>query len=77
MLDVDQDFHETGAATRMGGSGIEPSKKVSNYASNTLGLNVHNLSIERLLDCKFSENYFDVIYSHGVLEHMRKPDLFS
>ena len=57
-------------------TGIEPSKKASNYASNTLGLNVHNLSIERLLDCKFSENYFDVIYSHGVLEHMRKPDLF-
>ena len=39
-------------------TGIEPSKKASNYASNTLGLNVHNLSIERLLDCKFSEKLF-------------------
>ncbi len=57
-------------------TGMEPSKKSSEYASNTLGLNVHNVSIESMTDCNFTENYFDVIYSHGVLEHMRQPDLF-
>ncbi len=56
-------------------TGIEPSKKSSNYAKN-LGLKVHNLNIESIEDCNFDEGCFDVIYSHGVLEHMRKPDLF-
>jgi len=57
-------------------TGIEPSKKAYEYAKNTLNLEVLNSNIEKIDSLGFEEESFDVIYSHGVLEHMRKPNLF-
>tara|TARA_A100001011_G_scaffold283548_1_gene293905 strand:- start:95 stop:1036 length:942 start_codon:yes stop_codon:yes gene_type:complete len=57
-------------------TGIEPSQKASNYAINNLGLDLYNINIESIDECDFDLKSFDVIYSHGVLEHMRKPNLF-
>ena len=57
-------------------TGIEPSEKASSYAINNLGLDIHKVEIENIDQCNFDLKYFDVIYSHGVLEHMRNPNLF-
>ncbi len=51
--------------------GIEPSLKAYEYAKRKLNLNIKKLNIDQI---KFIGNLkFDVIYSHGVLEHLRKP----
>ena len=57
-------------------TGIEPSHKASNYAIDNLGLDIYNINIESIDECNFELKSYDVIYSHGVLEHMRKPNLF-
>ena len=50
--------------------GIEPSLKAYEYAKK-LNLKIKKLNIDQI---KFIGNLkFDVIYSHGVLEHLRKP----
>ena len=55
--------------------GIEPSLKAYNYAKNSLGKNVINSDLDNLV--KFNHMKFDVVYSHGVLEHLRKPKDFA
>nr|VFJ62344.1 MAG: Methyltransferase domain-containing protein [Candidatus Kentron sp. DK] len=52
--------------------GIEPSEKAATYAQDQLGLDVHQLTLD-----EFSQTggigQFDLVYSHGVLEHLRDP----
>jgi len=56
--------------------GIEPSMKASNYAIKNLNLDVINYDLE-LIDINNSKlKEIDVIYTHGVLEHMRNPKSF-
>ena len=57
--------------------GIEPSEKAYDYSKNILKLNVHNIDVEMLDKFNFiDKGSFDVVYSHGVLEHMRSPHEF-
>ena len=51
--------------------GIEPSLKAYEYAKKKLNLDIKKLNIEQI--SKLGNLKFDVIYSHGVLEHLRKP----
>lgn len=51
--------------------GIEPSESASNYAKEQVGVEVLNSSYE--LETIETIGQFDVIYSHGVLEHVRHP----
>lgn len=53
-------------------AGIEPSIDAVNYANNSLGLDTQCKRIEDIYEI---DKKFDVIYSHGVLEHLRNPSL--
>jgi len=55
--------------------GIEPSSDACSFAKNELNLNVSLLSLENYLR-KNSKEKFDVVYSHGVLEHVLDPKDF-
>lgn len=54
--------------------GIEPSSKASQYAKEKFNLNIINGDLESVSEENIEK--IDVIYSHGVLEHMRDPKLF-
>ena len=48
--------------------GIEPSLKAYEYSKKKLNLDIKKLNIEQI--SKLGNLKFDVIYSHGVLEHL-------
>ncbi len=50
--------------------GTETSEYAANFAQDKFGINVSVGAIERL---HFEENFFDVIYNGGVLEHVEDP----
>ena len=52
--------------------GLEPSSSAVKFAQDKLKLNVMKLSLESYFEQNASEE-FDVIYSHGVLEHVLDP----
>lgn len=54
--------------------GIEPSKKAYEFAKKKLNQNVINIDLENFY--KTNSKKFDVIYSHGVLEHIKDPKNF-
>lgn len=54
--------------------GIEPSEKASAFACDQLGLTVHNQGFETLDAAMLGQ--FDVVYSHGVIEHLQSPKAF-
>ena len=51
--------------------GIEPSEYASNFAKKNFNLNIINCNYEDLK--KNLKEKFDVLYSHGVLEHIIDP----
>tara|TARA_X000000950_G_scaffold283819_1_gene385522 strand:+ start:405 stop:1451 length:1047 start_codon:yes stop_codon:yes gene_type:complete len=51
--------------------GIEPSLRAYEHAKKKLNLNIERLNIDQI--ASIGDLKFDVIYSHGVLEHLRKP----
>ncbi len=53
-------------------TGIEPSIDAVNYANNILGLNAE---CKRIEDINEIDEKYDVVYCHGVLEHLRNPSL--
>lgn len=56
-------------------TGIEPSPKASEYAKNTLNLNILNTFLTK---DTFAENSFDVVLLMDVLEHIYRPiELFN
>ncbi len=50
--------------------GVEPSK-VASEIGNSIGLNIFNGS---LIDAKYQDNEFDLIYSHHSFEHIYNPN---
>ncbi len=56
--------------------GIEPSIKASNYAIKNLNLDVVNCDLELIDENNKKLKEIDVVYTHGVLEHMRNPRSF-
>jgi 2-polyprenyl-3-methyl-5-hydroxy-6-metoxy-1,4-benzoquinol methylase len=50
--------------------GVELTIENARYASEHLGLNVKNVSIE---DSKFPDNFFDVVTMWDVIEHLNNP----
>jgi len=54
--------------------GIEPSLKASEYAKKRFNLHIINMDLEIIANNEIQN--VDVIYSHGVLEHMQNPKLF-
>jgi 2-polyprenyl-3-methyl-5-hydroxy-6-metoxy-1,4-benzoquinol methylase len=51
-------------------SGVDLSSTASEYARTQLGLDVFTGTVE---EAAYPDDYFDVIYSHAVLEHVRHP----
>lgn len=54
--------------------GVEPSEKASGFARNELGLTIYNQGFETLDPGTMGQ--FDVVYSHGVIEHLQSPEAF-
>lgn len=54
--------------------GVEPSEKASSFARDELGLTIHNQGFETLDAGTLGQ--FDVVYSHGVIEHLQSPKAF-
>lgn len=54
--------------------GVEPSEKASSFACENLGLNVLNKGFEGLSVAELG--HFDLVYSHGVIEHLQSPRAF-
>lgn len=52
--------------------GIEPARDAARYARDELGLKVLEASVEKLPELTSSASV-DVIYSHGVIEHLQEP----
>ncbi len=50
--------------------GVEPSKWMSEYGNNHLGVDIRRGTLE---DAKFPDNYFDVVTMWDVLEHTGNP----
>ena len=56
-------------------TGIEPSLKASKYATE-IGIEVINTDLENILEIDKAGFKTDVVYSHGVLEHLANPFIF-
>ncbi len=54
--------------------GVEPSEKASAFARDELELTVYNQGFETLDSGALGQ--FDVVYSHGVIEHLQSPKTF-
>lgn len=52
--------------------GIEPARDAARYARDELGLKVFEAPVEKLLELTSTAS-IDVIYSHGVIEHLQEP----
>lgn len=52
--------------------GIEPARDAARYARDELGLKVFEAPVDKILELTSSASV-DVIYSHGVIEHLQKP----
>jgi len=55
--------------------GLEPSSDAVDFAKNELSLCVYKGSLSEFCE-EHSNLTFDIIYSHGVLEHIASPSLF-
>lgn len=56
--------------------GIEPSEKASNYAQRNFSIDIINCDLQEVDATSDKFKDVDVVYAHGVLEHMRNPRLF-
>lgn len=53
--------------------GIEICKESAEYGSSKYGIEIINLTLEQ---AKFPDNYFDIIHSSHLIEHLNDPQIF-